>query len=160
MIGQIVGPRGVRGELKVRVESDDPTRFLHLREVLLGEGLRPFRVQAARLHKNMALLTLESVVDREAAEAWRGAYVYVHIDNALPLSEDEYYFHQLEGLAVATCEGEPLGHVQEVLTTGANDVYVVRGEGGEILLPAIKETILRIDLDKGVMIVRVPDGLR
>jgi len=82
------------------------------------------------------------------------------MQDALPLEEGEYYCHQIEGLHAVTTEGERLGRVTEVLATGANDVYVVRGSQGELLLPAVKDVILRVDLEAGVLVVRLPEGLR
>ena len=149
----------MRGELKIAIETDDPQRFHLLREVYLGDGLVLFQVKRARLHGGQALLQLRGIEDRTAAEQWRNAYLYVPLEQALPLTEGEYYYHQIEGLTAVTVEGEVLGRVTEVLPTGANDVYVVRGDQGEILLPALNDVIIRIDLDAGIMVVRAPDGL-
>jgi len=160
VIGKVTAPRGVRGELKVAIETDDPQRFSLLREVYLGDALVRFEVKRARLHGGQALLQLCGIQDRTAAEEWRNAYVYVPVEDALPLGDGEYYYHQIEGLTVMSIEGEVLGQVTEVLPTGANDVYVVQGTEGELLLPALKSVIIRVDLDAGTMLVRVPDGLR
>ena len=149
----------MHGELKVVVETDDPQRFHLLREVYLGDGLVRFEVRRARLHGGQAWLQLRGIEDPTAAEQWRNAYVYVPLEQALPLAEGEYYYHQIEGLTVITVEGKVLGQVSEVLPTGANDVYVVQGADGEVLLPALKDVIIQIDLDAGTMLVRVPDGL-
>ncbi|MBC7317056.1 MAG: 16S rRNA processing protein RimM [Chloroflexi bacterium] len=160
VIGQIVAPRGVRGELKVRCESEDPQRFLSLKEVFLGEGRARFAVRAVRFFKGQILLQLHGIEDRNEAERWRDAYVQIPIEEGLPLGENEYYYHQIEGLTAVTEEGEVLGQVVEILPTGANDVYVVRGEREEILLPAIREVILRVDLEKGLLVVHLLEGLR
>lgn len=160
VIGQVVGVHGLRGDLKVRVESDDPERFYMLKWAYLGDAHERFRVRGVRFFKGFALLRLEGIADRTTAEAYRGQYVWVHVSESLPLGEDEYYFYQIEGLTVQTDEGEVLGHVVEILETGANDVYVVRGPQGEILLPAIKDVILDVDLAEGVMTVHLLEGLR
>lgn len=160
VIGQIVAPRGLRGELKVRAETDESERFLRLREVFIGDQFTRFEVKSARLVKNQVLLQLLGIEERDAAERWRGAYVWVPIEDALPLAEGEYYHHQIEGLAVVTVDGEALGRVTGILTTGANDVYVVSGGKGELLLPAIGDVIARVDLGAGTLVVRVPEGLR
>ena len=120
---------------------------------------RPFRVQGARLHQGRALLTLHGIADRSAAEAWRGVYVYVSREDALPLEENQYYHYQIIGLQAVTEEGEALGRISEVLTTGANDVYVIQGPRGEILLPAYQDVILHVDRASGRMVVRIPEGL-
>lgn len=160
VIGRVVAPRGLGGELKVAIDTEQPDRFLQLGEVYLGDGLVCFKVQRARLHRGQALLQLRGIADRNAAEAWRGAHVSVSMDDALPLEEGQYYCHQIEGLDAVTIEGEKLGRVTEVLATGANDVYVVRGDQGELLLPAVKDVILRVDLQAGILVVRLPEGLR
>jgi 16S rRNA processing protein RimM len=160
VIGQIVGPRGVRGELRVRIESDLPERFLELERVLVGPEHAPYVVQQARLHQQWALLQLEGVNDRDAAEALRGQWLWVTRDEAVPLAEHEYFVCDIVGLMVHTESGEPLGRVVEVISTGANDVYVIRTAEGELLLPAIRDVVLAVDMDAGVLRVRVPDGLR
>ncbi len=159
IIGRIVAPHGVRGELRVSIETDDPSRFLALDRVYLGDKHVLHRVLGARLHKGQALLRLDGVHDRDEAETLRGVLVHVSAEDALPLGQDEYYQHQILGLDVVTESGEHVGRVREILLTGANDVYVVRGHRGEVLLPAIRETILRVDLENSQMIVRVPEEL-
>ncbi len=158
-IGQVIGPRGVRGELRLAILTDAPERFHQLKRVFLGEEHKPHFVEGARLHVGQALLRLRGITDRSAAEIWRGAYVYVALADALPLEQDEYYYHQIVGLAVETAQGEPLGSVRGVLATGGNDVYVIASAQGELLLPAIKSVILEVDLEAGVMRVCVPEGL-
>ncbi|MGI5917920.1 MAG: ribosome maturation factor RimM [Anaerolineae bacterium] len=159
MIGQIVAPFGVRGELKVHIESDDPERFALLKKVFLGDALVRYNVISSRLHQGAALLRLEGVTDRNAAEALRGTYVYVEMEDALPLEEGEYYHHQILGLAVRTEGGEDLGRVTDILVTGANDVFVVQGPRGEVLLPSIADVILEVNLEAGAITVRIPEGL-
>jgi 16S rRNA processing protein RimM len=154
-----VGAFGIRGELKVRIDTDDPERFALLDKVYLGERRVRFEVDSSRLHQRNALMTLRGIADRDAAEKWRGAYVYIDVADALPLEEGEYYHHQVVGLAVSTEEGEDLGRVTEILTTGANDVFIIQGPRGEILLPHIADVVLDVNLDAGTITVRVPEGL-
>jgi len=158
-IGKIVGKRGIRGELKVDIESEDPQRFYSLREVYLGRDLTQFSVRRARLFKNQALLQLEGIDDPDTAQGWRGAYVYVTIADALPLRQGEYYFCQIEGLTAVTDEGEKLGRIDHVMPTGSNDVYVVKGNRGEILIPALVDVILDVDLEAETVTVHLPEGL-
>lgn len=159
VIGKVLAPRGVHGEMRVHVETEIPERFQILERVYVGPQYQCFAVRRARLFKGQALLQLEGIDDRDAAEAWRNAYVYVPIEEALPVGEDEYYYHEIVGLSVVTEEGEQIGRVTDILATGANDVYVVRGRRGELLLPAIGEVILDIDLDDHTITVRIPPGL-
>ncbi|NLT74813.1 MAG: 16S rRNA processing protein RimM [Chloroflexi bacterium] len=159
VVGQIVAPRGLRGELKVRVETENPDRFEDLDHLYVGPERRRYTLRGARQMKGFALLLLDGVADRDAAEQLRGLFLYVDQGNALPLGEGEYYQHQIEGLEVFREDGQRLGEVTGVLETGANDVYVVHGPAGEILLPAIRDVISAIDLEAGTMTVRIPEGL-
>lgn len=111
------------------------------------------------MHQDMLLLKLEGVDTRDAAEALRGAFISVKVEDLPDLGDEGYYIHELLGLRVVGTDGLELGELAEVLTTGANDVYVVTGGGREVLLPAIPSVILQVDLDAGVMTVSVPDGL-
>ena len=159
VIGQIVAAFGIRGEVKVRVETDDPDRFALLDTVYLGEKLRPYHVESVRIHQKAALLRLEGIADRTAAETLRNQVVYVTMEDALPLEEGEFYVHQIEGLTAIAADGERIGTVREVLATGANDVYVIDGAQGEILLPAIADVVLDVNLEAGTITVQIPDGL-
>jgi len=160
VIGRVVAPRGVRGELKVAVETDTPERFLRTSRVFLGEERRVYTVRAARLHQGHALLRLSGIETRDHAETWRDAYVYISLADAPPLEDGEYYHYQIKGLRVRTTEGEELGRITEVLETGANDVWVVRGRGGEVLIPALKDVVMGVDLAAGLVTVALPEGLR
>ncbi|MGC9359976.1 MAG: ribosome maturation factor RimM [Anaerolineae bacterium] len=159
IIGQIVAPRGVRGELRVHIITDAPDRFLDLESVFVGPELIPHKVRRARLHKQWALLEFEGINDRDAAEELRGQMLSVSRQQAIPLAEDEYFVCDIVGLLVVTDADDELGRVTEVISTGANDVYVVRTATGDLLLPAIRDVVLAIDIDAGLMRVRVPDGL-
>jgi 16S rRNA processing protein RimM len=160
-IGRITRAYGIRGEVAVEVLTDFPERFDTIEVVYLGDALEAeaWQVMATRWHKDRVLWKLQGCEDRTAAERLRGLLVQVPIEEAMPLSEDEYYTHELIGLDVVTVEGEDLGRVSEVLFTSANDVYVVVGPRGQILLPAIADVIERIDLDAGQMVVRLREGL-
>jgi 16S rRNA processing protein RimM len=113
-----------------------------------------------RLHREAALFKLNGCDDRNAAEALRGALVQIAREDAVPLQDDEYYEHQVVGMTVVEQHGTVLGTVTEIIVTGANDVYVVVGPDGELLLPAIESVILEIDLDTDQMVVQLMDGLR
>ena len=160
-IGRITRPHGLRGELSVEVLTDFPERFDTIEAVYLGDSQRAdaWAVTAARWHKDRVLLTLRGCEDRTTAEKLRGLMVQIPIEEAMTLSEDEYYPHELVGLDVVTAEGEDLGRISEVIFTKANEVYVVTGPRGQILLPAIADVIEHIDLDSGQMTVRLMEGL-
>lgn len=121
---------------------------------------RAVQVERVRLHQGVAILKLAGCDSRNDAETLRGHWLQVPIEQAIPLEEDEYYLFQLVGLEVRTAEGEVLGELAEVLQTGANDVFVVRGPAGELLLPDIPQVIQEIDLEAGRMLVQLAPGLR
>lgn len=162
-VGQILRPHGVRGELRVEVVTDYPERleqhaFLYLAYPDSPETVRRYSVQGMRFHKEMLLLKLAGCDDRNAADELRGMLVQVPVEEAIPLEEGEYYHYQLADVRVETEDGEWLGQLAEVLETGANDVYVVRGPRGEVLLPAVEDVIREIDLESKRMIVRPLPG--
>jgi 16S rRNA processing protein RimM len=131
-----------------------------VKTVYLGSDARAFHVERARLLSGYALLKFEGLETPEAAAKLRGQVVGVPIGQAGPLRKGQFYHHQIIGLQVWTGEGVELGTVEEILETGANDVYVVRrADGAEVLLPAIQDVIQEIDLERGRLVVRLLPGL-
>ncbi len=158
-IATVLRPHGVRGDLKVRLETDFPERFSLLNRVYLGPNYLPFEVQDFRNLPGYGLLKLKGLDDRAAAEALRGLDVQIPIDEAMPLGAGKYYEHEIIGLEVWSDDGERLGAIEEVLFTGSNAVYVTLGPDGEILIPNLPEVVLEVDLGGGRMTVRLPPGL-
>jgi len=159
-IGKILAPWGIKGEVKVEILTDFPQRFALLRRVFLGRKARPVELEGFRLHKGFALLKFAGYDDRTSAESLRGLLVQIPLEEAMPLGEGEYYPHQIIGLEVWTEEGEYLGEVTDILFTGANEVCVVQKGEEEVLIPAVEEVVLEVDLEKGRMLVRLLEGLR
>jgi len=158
-VGRIIGAHGVRGEIKVKLLTDFPERFepgalLYLE----GESVQR-EVLSSRPHKGVLLVKLEGTSDRNAVEVLRGKYLFVAREEAMPLAEDEYYEDELIGLQVETMAGEALGELIEIMWTAANEVYIVQGPAGEVLIPAIAEVVQEVDLEKGVMRVTLLPGL-
>ena len=116
-------------------------------------------VEGMRFHQQLLLLKLEGCDDRNAAEELRGLLVQIPIEDAAPLGEGEYYHYQLIGVEVETESGEGLGRVIEVLETGANDVYVVRGPRGEVLIPGIESVVRELDVKAKRMVVSPLPGM-
>lgn len=163
-VGHIIGVHGLRGELKVELYTDFPERFESGAVLFLGTDLEEVTIGQVRPHKGHLLLTLEGVDDRTAAEALRGQWLFVDEADAAELEEGEFWIHDIIGLRVETEDGAVLGQVVDVLPTGANDVYIVRPAPGvnrdqEILLPAIADVILAVDVAAGTIQVRLPEGL-
>jgi len=159
-IGRVARPFGVRGELKVELLTEYPDQLDRLHTVYLGPQAQPWTVKGVRLHEEAVLIELAGCHDRNAAESLRGMLVQIALEDAVPLNEDEFYEHQVVGMDVVEDTGAYLGQVTEILSTGANDVYVVVGPEGELLLPAIHSVILEIDLDADQITVHMMDGLR
>ncbi len=158
MVGIVKGAWGIQGDLRVESLTDNPERFAANSRLYL-DG-RAVRVRRSREVKRGLVLKLESVHDRTTAERLRGKSFTVPADVVPTLPEDAYYHYQLIDLEVYTCEGERLGTVKEILTTGANDVYVVERPGArDLLIPALKRVVVGVDLLAGRMTVRLPEGL-
>ncbi len=161
-VGVISSTHGVRGEVKVYPTTDDPERFLDLEEVILDAGREeiPLKIERVKFFKNMVILKFEGYDNINDIEKYKGRDLYITRDQAVELEEDEYFIADLIGMSVLTEEGEPLGILADVMPTGANDVYVVRREDGkELLIPAVKECILDVDVENQMMKIHVMDGL-
>ena len=153
VVGVLVGPHGIRGEVKLRPLTEFPERLPGLKELRLrlpDAKERQVRVRGSRWNKEMLLLRLEGVETMDDAEALRGAEVLVSADAAAPLPEGRYYLHQIIGLRVLTPEGEELGVVSEVVEGTSNDVYVA----APYMIPATRDAILRLAPEEGLMVVR------
>jgi 16S rRNA processing protein RimM len=161
-IGIIVKPQGVKGELRVLPTTDEPERFGLLSAVMVFKNEHiEYGVLSARVQSGMVILKLKGIDDRNGAEKLIGATVKIPPEEALPLEENEFYLRDLIGLEVYTDQGENLGRLNDVIATGANDVYSVAKPGQkEILIPAIKDCVLKVDIPGGRMTVHLLDGLR
>ncbi|MBX5436249.1 MAG: ribosome maturation factor RimM [Alicyclobacillaceae bacterium] len=165
-VGVITGTHGLRGEVKVLSRTDfEEIRFKPGAELWLRRpGEAPWRqvtVRGARRHKQWWLVSFEGLPSISDVEAWKGMELCVHESQLVPLPAGTYYLHQLIGLRVVTDDGRWLGELRDVLTPGANDVYVVRHpqHPRDLLLPAIPDCILDVNLDAGVMTVHLLPGL-
>lgn len=159
LIGEVLRPHGVSGMLKVYPITSDPERFSQLREVVFGKGKtnQRFKVISARVQPDHVLLSVEGIESVEQAEAFRGWEVRIDRSEVPPLQEGWYYF-ELEGMKVY--DGETfLGVLTQVLETGANDVYIVKGARGEICVPALKSVVKHVDVKGRRMDVVLPPGL-
>lgn len=160
VVGKLRAPHGVRGEILMEVITDFPERLQPGVTVLVGEGHQPQHIRSRRGHNKGLLISFEGYNTPETVGALRNALVYVTTSDRPALPEGEYYHHQLLGLRVLDDDGQELGRIMQILTSAANDIYVVRGESGsEILLPAIETVILEIDLENGLLRAHLLPGL-
>ena len=155
----VTGAWGLNGQVKVRSHSDDPDRFKAGRSVHL-DG-RPARIISSRLAGTALVIKFDLVADRNQAERMRGVVVTIPPEELEPLPPGSYYHYQIIGMEVRDEAGVRLGAVTEVISTGANDVYVVRDGKRETLVPALADVIVSVDMDPdgGNMVVRLPEGL-
>lgn len=161
LIGKVLKPHGIKGDLRVRYFNPDPLFILNYKRLFLKDTrrgiFRPFDVEGVEVRQREIILRLRGIGDRDAAERWSGSLIYVSREDLPPLEEGEYYWEDILGLQVYTVEGEYLGEVANILPTGGTDVYEVRGPKGEVLLPAVEGVIREIDLEGGRMVVKVPE---
>ncbi|MGE4271514.1 MAG: ribosome maturation factor RimM [Desulfitobacterium sp.] len=158
-IGEVIKPHGVQGEIKVHPITANPKRFKQLEEVILVQNQlqRRLKVLNAKVQESEIYLTLEGINSRDEADKLRGWAIKVDRSEVPPLKEGWYYF-ELEGMQVY--EGETLlGTLTRVIETGANDVYLVKGNGREICVPALKSVVKLVDVPGRRMEVELPLGL-
>lgn len=163
-VGLIVGAHGLHGEVKIEPHTDYAERFAKGSTLLLGANLIQMTVIASRPHKSLHLVLFEGIGNRTDAESLRGNWLFIPEENAAPLGEDEYWIHDLVGMEVQDTQGRVLGTVEDVMATGANDVYIIEpaediNDGREILLPAIAEVIQDVDADQRIIVVNLIPGL-
>lgn len=159
-VGRVLRPHGVRGEVRVELLTAHPEHLVELDTLYVGPSYEPHQVLSVRMHKDLALILLEGYEDRNAADALRESLLYVAMEDAVPLEEDECYEHQLQGMSVVSEAGEQLGEVAEILTApDANDIFVVHGPLGEVLIPVIEDVIVGFDLEAGEIVVHLLPGL-
>jgi 16S rRNA processing protein RimM len=195
IVGQVVAPFGVKGEMKVNMLTEFPDRFSKLEAVILapystiapadvpaasldprmvrpaplreGHAFRPpkeptpFTIESTHIHKGQLLLKVEGVDDPESAQALRGYWLLVPRDQARKLPRGAYYLYQVVGLDVYTTKGDLIGKIEDVITGAANDVYIVRGPGvedssGELLVPAVKQFVKKLDVEGGRLVITPP----
>lgn len=145
--------------MRVALLTDFPTALRRRRRLLVGDDLRPLDVRSVQIQGDHALISFDEVDTREAAEALRNSVLYVPVADAARPRRGEHYWHEIIGLRVIDPDGQEVGRVESILRTGSNDVYVVQGPKGEILIPAIEDAVARIDIAKGHLTLRPMPGL-
>lgn len=161
-VGIITATHGVNGEVKVFPTTDDPKRFKRLREVLLDTGKERLllKIESVKFFKQFVILKFQDIDNINDVERYRKCPLLVSRENAVRLGRDEYFVADLEGLQVRDEDGTPIGTLKSVLETGANDVYVIAlSDGRELLLPAIKQCVLEVDIEAGYIRIHILEGL-
>ncbi len=161
-VGVITTTHGVRGEVKVFPTTDDPNRFKELKKIFLdtGKDLLPLELEGVKFFKQMAILKFKGIDNINDIEKYRGKDILISREDAVKLEEGEYFIYDLIDSTVFTDDGQELGVLSEIMTTAANDVYVVKTTAGkEVLIPSIPECILDVDVDGKKIIVHLLDGL-
>ncbi len=161
-VGVITQTHGVRGEVKVFPTTDDPERFLDLKYVFLDTGKEKLKlqIQSVKFFKQFVILKFKGIDNINDIEKYKRCPLLVDRENAVELEEDEYFIADMIGLNVLTEDGEDFGILKDVIETGANDVYIIDSKNhGEVLVPAIKECILDVNVKKGFIKIHLMDGL-
>ena len=161
-VGVITSAHGIKGEVKVFPTTDDAKRFKELKKVILDTGKEyiPMEIEHVKFFKNMVILKFRGYDNINEIEKYKSRDLLITRDQAVDLEPDEYFITDLIGLTVVSDQGAELGILKDVLETGANDVYVVAmKDGKELMLPAIGDCILNVDLEQGCMEVHVLEGL-
>ena len=161
-VGVISSTHGVRGEVKVFPTTDDVTRFRQLKKVYLDTGreMLPLEIQNVKFFKQFAILKFKGIDNINDIEKYRGKSLMIDREDAVDLEEDEYFIADMIGMKVCTEDGSEFGTLKDVMETGANDVYIIDSlEHGEVLIPAIRECILDVDMDEERMTIHLMEGL-
>ena len=161
-VGVITATHGIHGEVKVFPTTDDPNRFKKLKKVLLDTGAQKLELEVAgvKFFKKFVILKFKEFDDINQVEKYRKCPLLVTRENAVRLKKNEYFIADLIGLKVYTEDENFLGTLEDVMQTGANDVYQIRlKDGRQLLLPAIKECVLDVDVEAGRMKIHILDGL-
>ena len=155
LIGEITKPQGVRGELKLRPVTCDPGRFEGLETAYVkdGEDYKPVRISVRRAGDDAVFLRMEGIETRDDAEKLRGTALYIDRAHAVELDEDSTFLCDLVGLKGVCDDGTEIGKLTEVMQPGGNDVYVFKGAKGEVLVPALKSVVVKVDLAAGAMLL-------
>ena len=154
-LGRILKPQGIRGEVKIDAYTDDMGRFAYLDHVYVqrDEKMQKVPVQSKRADNAFAYLKLEGTDDRNAAEALRGAMLYIDRKNAAKLPEGRHYIEDMIGLLVVDTNGCEIGRLSEIIKTGAADVFRVEGQNCVMMFPSVPHVVLQTDVEAGKILV-------
>jgi 16S rRNA processing protein RimM len=159
-IGKIVNTQGIKGEIRITPLTDDIARFDDLNYILIGDDLLiRLDIEYVKYHKNFVLLKLKGIDSINDAEKYKGKYILINREDAITLPKGSYFVCDIIGLTVQDSSGTVLGRVTDIISTGSNDVYTVKNDETEIMLPALKSVVKEINIEQGIMVVEIPEGL-
>ena len=161
-VGVISSTHGVRGEVKVFPTTDDVKRFKKLKKVILDTGKEqlPLEIEGVKFSKQFVILKFRGIDNINDIEKYKGKRLLVDREHAVKLKKDEYFIADMIGMDVFTEDGELFGALKDVMETGANDVYIIEmSDGKEVLVPAIKQCILDVDIENRKMVIHLLEGL-
>ncbi len=164
VIGKIVNTQGIRGDVRIVPQTDDITRFEKLKTVEIYKekdknSSRVLTIGKVWYHKKFVVIKFKEIENMNEAEKIKDYLIKIDRKDAVPLDEDEFFIADLIGVKVITDEKEELGEIKDVITTGANDVYVIKTSGKDILIPAIKQCVLNVDMSSRTMTIHLMKGL-
>lgn len=163
-VGKIVNTHGIAGEVRVISETDfSEERFSEGSKLYIMKDENdkpvPYIVESHRKHKQFDLLKFKNLLTINDVEKLKGSLLFVHEEQLSPLEENEYYYHEIIGCSVTTDTGEKLGVVKEILSPGANDVWVIQTDEKDLLIPYIEEVVKVVNIEKQEIIIHLLDGL-
>lgn len=161
-VGIISSTHGVRGEVKVFPTTDDVRRFKKLKQVILDTGREqlPLEIESVKFFKQFAILKFKGIDNINDIEKYKGRSLLVDREHAVKLKKDEYFIADMIGISVYTEAGALFGTLKDVMETGANDVYIIESPAhGEVLIPAIKQCVLDVDIEQKKMTIHLMEGL-
>jgi len=161
-IGKVLKPWGVKGEMKIKPQTDDPERFKDLSRVILvspsGKEIS-CKLKAVRFVNTLPLLTFSGYDTPEKAKSLNGWLIKIMPEEAVPLPEGSYYRFEIIGMKVYSEEGNNLGTITDIFETGSNDVYVIKHGRKEVYIPAIREVVKQVDKNARKMVIHLMKGL-
>lgn len=161
VVGIVLKPQGIKGELRIKSVSPNPERFKTLKKIFIKkETIQTYSIQSVRISERFVFLKLAEINSRDEAEYFRGCEILIEESDLLELNDHEYFFHDLIGCGVYSEDGLYLGELILISQGGSNDIYTIKNESGkEILIPAISEVIKQVDLDKKEIKIHLLEGL-
>lgn len=157
-VGKIINTHGIKGELKLQLLTDFPSRFEEEIAFYIGEGGTEVHIEKSRFHKGVMILAFKEFDSINQVEKYKGEFLFVHKDNRVELPEDTYYIDDLVGFRVVE-EGKEIGILKAIQTDYGNDVYIVKTNKGDVSIPGVKEFILKVDLDQKEIQVKLIEGM-